>query len=134
MEDDYAIIEREARHEETSGWQRWNRRLLFIIFLCLGIISWRLYIPELKRNQEIDAELTGLKAQLEREQKTNAELTSEYNWLNNPDDTTYLESYARDKLNLGRPGETLIRMESADPRRIMEERQLPVVTAPPRPE
>jgi cell division protein FtsB len=127
-EDDYQI--ERYRSDGPSAWQRWNRRLLIIIFLCLGIISWRLFVPELKRNHEIDTELAGLRGVLERESATNRQLTREVSWLTDPSDPTYLETIARDKLHAAKPGETVIRLETEDPRNVLREGNLPI-TAPP---
>lgn len=126
MEEDYSI---ERYHTETSGWHRWNRRLLVIIFLCLIVISWRLFIPELKRNSEIDAELEGLRTQLSREQATNRQLTNEVGWLTDSSDPTYIETIARDKLERAKPGETIIRLENEDPRRVLRQNAPPVTGA-----
>lgn len=126
--EDYSI--ERYRSDGPSAWQRWNRRLLIIIFLCLGIISWRLFVPELKRNHEIDTELNGMRAQMERESETNRQLTREVGWLTDPADPSYLETIARDKLQAAKPGETVVRLENEDPRNAIRDGQLPVTNPP----
>ena len=127
--DDYSIDHYRNPHPDApSGWQRWNRRLLIIIFLCLSIISWRLFVPELKRNAEIDAELAGMRNQAERETAANTQLKNEVGWLTDASDPTYLETIARDKLERAKPGETVIRLDNEDPRKALRDGQVPMAS------
>ena len=127
--EEYSIEHYRQPHSDAqSGWQRWNRRLLFIIFICLSIISWRLFVPELKRNAEIDAELAGMRSQAEREGSTNRQLKNEVAWLTDPSDPTYLETIARDKLEGAKAGETVIRLDNEDPRKVLRDGTLPVTS------
>jgi cell division protein FtsB len=130
MSEDDHQIQRRRDPNAPSGWARWNRRLLIIIFTCLAIISWRLFIPELKKHQEIDTQLKGMQAEFDREDGLNKQLTNEVSWLTDPNDPTYLETIARDKLQAAKPGETVIRLEIEDPRKALRDGQTPVI--PPR--
>lgn len=116
-EEDYSLHHYEDPHE-PSAWAKWNRRLLFIIFFCLAVISWRLFVPELKRSHEIDTELAGIRAELKREEDAKRDLSEQVYWLRDSPDPAYLETIARDILHAAKPGETVVHLESIDPRNV----------------
>lgn len=97
-----------ARRDATI-WQRLNRILFTLLFLAvwLGIIS--LFVPPYKKLQAARGETDALQAQRDEQKVLLARATREVNWLKN--DSNYLESIARDRLDLMKEGETVFRLE-----------------------
>jgi cell division protein FtsB len=98
-----------ARRDATI-WQRLNRVLFTLLFLAvwLGIIS--LFVPPYKKLQSARAELDVLQSQRDEQKMLLARATREVNWLQT--DPTYLETIARDRLDLMKEGETVFRLEA----------------------
>jgi cell division protein FtsB len=99
-----------ARREATV-WQRLNRILLVLLLLAvwLGIVS--LFVPPYKRLTQSRAEIDTLQAQVSEQKGLLARQTREINLLKT--DATYLETIARDRLDLMKEGETIFRLEAA---------------------
>lgn len=99
-----------ARREATV-WQRLNRvlRILLVIAILLVIIS--LFVPPYKRLAHSRAEIDNLQAQVNEQKGFLARQTREVNLLKT--DATYLETIARDRLDLMKEGETIFRLEQA---------------------
>jgi cell division protein FtsB len=102
-----------ARREATV-WQRWNRilRVLLVIALWLVIVS--LFVPPYKKLTQGNAEIDNLQAQVNEQKVLLAHQTREVTLLQT--DATYLETIARDRLDLMKEGETIFRLEPARPR------------------
>lgn len=96
---------------EANIWQRLNRVLFALLFLAmwLGIIS--LFVPPYKRMVAARGEIDALQAQRDEQKMSLARATREVNWLKT--DPTYLETIARDRLDLMKEGETVVRLDSA---------------------
>jgi cell division protein FtsB len=105
---DYADFR--ARREATI-WQRLNRVLFALLFLAiwLGIIS--LFVPPWRKLQGARAEIDALQAQRDEQKTQLARAMREVNWLKT--DPAYLETIARDRLDLMKEGETVFRLEPA---------------------
>jgi len=103
---DYADFR--ARREATI-WQRLNRILFALLFLAiwLGIIS--LFVPPWQKMQAARAEIDALQAQRDEHKTQLTRAMREVNWLKT--DPTYLETIARDRLDLMKDGETVFRLE-----------------------
>jgi cell division protein FtsB len=99
-----------ARRDATI-WQRLNRILFGLLFLAvwLGIIT--LFVPPYQRLQAARAEIDALQAQRDEQKLLLARGMREVNWLKN--DPAYLETIARDRLDLMKEGETVFRLEPA---------------------
>jgi cell division protein FtsB len=97
-----------ARRDATI-WQRLNRILFALLFLAvwLGIIS--LFVPPYKKLQAARAEIDSLQSQRDEQKMLLARATREVSWLKT--DPTYLETIARDRLDLMKEGETVFRLE-----------------------
>ena len=97
-----------ARRDATI-WQRLNRILFALLFLAvwLGIIS--LFVPPYKKLQAARGEIDALQLQRDEQKMLLAGATREVNWLKT--DPTYLETIARDRLDLMKEGETVFRLE-----------------------
>ena len=102
-----------ARREATV-WQRLNRilRVLLVIALWLVIVS--LFLPPYKKLTQSGAEIDNLQAQVDGQKVLLAHQTREVTLLQT--DATYLETIARDRLDLMKEGETIFRLEPARPR------------------
>ena len=99
-----------ARREATI-WQRLNRILFVLLFLALWLVIISLFVPLYKQKQAAQAEIDGLQAQTDEQKVLLARATREINWLKT--DPTYLETIARDRLDLMKEGETIFRLEPA---------------------
>jgi cell division protein FtsB len=99
-----------ARREATV-WQQLNRvlRVLLVIAIALVIVS--LFVPPFKRLAQSRAEIDNLQAQVNDQKMLLARQTREVNLLKT--DATYLETIARDRLDLMKEGETIFRLEAA---------------------
>jgi cell division protein FtsB len=99
-----------ARREATV-WQRLNRvlRVLLVVAILLVIVS--LFAPPYKRLARSRAEIDSLQAQVNEQKMLLARQTREVNLLKT--DATYLETIARDRLDLMKEGETIFRLEPA---------------------
>ncbi|MGB9157298.1 MAG: septum formation initiator family protein [Chthoniobacterales bacterium] len=99
-----------ARREATI-WQRLNRILFVLLFLALWLVIVSLFVPLYKQKQAALAEIDGLQAQTDEQKLLLARATREINWLKT--DPTYLETIARDRLDLMKEGEAIFRLEPA---------------------
>jgi cell division protein FtsB len=98
-----------ARREATV-WQRLNRVLLVLLVLAiwLGIVS--LFVPPYKKLKQSRTEIDDLQALVNEQKGLLARQTREVTLLKT--DATYLETIARDRLDLMKEGETVFRLEA----------------------
>jgi cell division protein FtsB len=101
-----------ARREATV-WQRLNRILKALIVLAVWLVIISLFAPPYKRLSQGHREIDGLQAQVNDQKGLLARQTREVNLLKT--DPTYLETIARDRLDLMKDGETIFRLEPAQP-------------------
>jgi cell division protein FtsB len=99
-----------ARREATV-WQRWNRVLLTLLFLAVWLVIVSLFVPPYKKLKIGQADIDKLQQQRDEQQTLLARQTREVNLLKT--DPVYLETIARDRLDLMKDGETVFRIESA---------------------
>ena len=83
--------------------------VLLVIAVWLAIVS--LFVPPYKRLTQSRAEIDNLQAQVSEQKGLLARQTREINLLKT--DATYLETIARDRLDLMKQGETIFRLEAA---------------------
>jgi cell division protein FtsB len=97
-----------ARRDATV-WQRLNRILLILLFVAvwLGVVS--LFVPPYKRLTQDRAQIDTLQAQVTDQKILLAHQTREVTLLKT--DAAYLETIARDKLDLMKDGEVIFRLE-----------------------
>ena len=98
-----------ARREATV-WHRLNRVLKILLFLAFWLVAISLFVPPYKRLNQSRAEIDNLQAQVNEQKLLFARQTREINLLKT--DSTYLETIARDRLDLMKEGETIFRFES----------------------
>ena len=99
-----------ARREATV-WQRLNRILRVLVFLAAWLVIMSLFIPPYKKRAQSQAEIDNLQAQVNEQKLFLAKQTREVTLLKT--DVTYLETIARDRLDLMKEGETIFRLEAA---------------------
>ena len=99
-----------ARREATV-WQRWNRVLLTLLLLAVWLVIVSLFVPPYKKLKMGHDEIDKLQAQRNEQQVLLSKQTREVNLLKT--DAAYLETIARDRLDLMKEGETIFRVESA---------------------
>ena len=102
-----------ARREATV-WQRLNRILCALLVLAVWLVIVSLFVPPYKKLMQSRAEIDQLQQQVSEQQNILARQTREVNLLKT--DMTYLETIARDRLDLMKEGETIFRLELAHPK------------------
>ena len=107
MEHGYADFR--ARREATV-WQRLNRVLLVLLIIAIWLVIVSLFVPPYKKLMQSRTEIDNLQQQVNEQQTLFARQTREVNLLKN--DVGYLETIARDRLDLMKEGETIVRLES----------------------
>jgi cell division protein FtsB len=101
-----------ARREATV-WQRLNRVLLVLLVIALWLAIVSLFVPPYKKLTRSRAEIDSLQAQAGEQKGLLARQTREIYLLKT--DATYLETIARDRLDMMKEGETIFRLESPQP-------------------
>jgi len=96
---------------EASVWQRWNRVLLLLLLLAVWLVIVSLFVPPYKKLKIGHADIDNLQAQRDEQQVLLSKQTREVNLLKT--DPAYLETIARDRLDLMKEGETIFRLEPA---------------------
>ena len=97
-----------ARREATI-WQRLNSILRVLLLLALVLIIVSLFLPQSKKLAQSRAEIDKLQSQVSEEKLVLTRQTREVSLLKT--DPTYLETIARDRLDLMKEGETIFRLE-----------------------
>ena len=96
---------------EASVWQRLNRILLVLLIIAIWLVIVSMFVPPYKKLKIGHAEIDKLQAQRDEQQVLLSRQTREVNLLKT--DPAYLETIARDRLDLMKEGETIFRVESA---------------------
>ena len=99
-----------ARREATV-WQRLNRILRVLLVLAIWLVIVSLFVPPYKKLMQSRADIDELQQQVNGQQSLLSRHTREVNLLKT--DVTYLETIARDRLDLMKEGETIFRLEPA---------------------
>ena len=98
---------------EASIWQRLNRVLKTLLGIAFFLVVVSLFVPQNARLSRSRAEIDNLQAQVNEQQILLARQTREVNLLKT--DATYLETIARDRLDLMKDGEVIFRLEPEQP-------------------
>ena len=96
---------------EASVWRRLNRILLVLLIIAIWLVIVSLFVPPYKKLMQSRVEIDKLQQQVNEQQSLLARQTREVNLLKT--DVTYLETIARDRLDLMKEGETIFRLETA---------------------
>jgi cell division protein FtsB len=97
-----------ARREATV-WQRLNSVLRGLLGVAVVLVIVSLFLPPYKKLGQSRAEIEKLQLQVNEQKTLLARQTREVNLLKT--DPTYLETMARDRLDLMKEGETIFRLE-----------------------
>ena len=95
---------------DASVWQQLNRILRVLLGLAALLVIISLFVPQQKRLAQSRAEIEELQQQVSEQRMLLARQTREVTLLKT--DTTYLETIARDRLDLMKEGETIFRLEA----------------------
>jgi cell division protein FtsB len=94
---------------EASVWQRLNRILRGLLAVAFLLVIVSLFLPQYRRLTQSRGEIDKLQAQVTEQKMLLARQTREVNLLKT--DPGYLETIARDRLDLMKEGETIFRLE-----------------------
>jgi len=94
---------------EASIWQQLNRILRALLCLAGLLVIVSLFLPQHKRLTQNRTEIELLQTRVNEQNMLLARQTREVNLLKT--DATYLETIARDRLDLMKEGETIFRLE-----------------------
>jgi len=97
-----------ARREATV-WQRLNSVLRVLLAMAVVLVIVSLFLPPYKKLGQGRTEIENLQSQVNDQKMLLARQTREVNLLKT--DPTYLETMARDRLDLMKEGETIFRLE-----------------------
>jgi len=95
---------------EATIWQQMNHILRVLLFIAIWLLIISFFLPPYKKLQQNRAEMEQLQAQLNEQQSLLARQTKQVTLLKT--DPTYLETIARDSLELMKEGETIFRLET----------------------
>ena len=96
-------------------WDKLTKAVVFLLIIAalLAVAVW--YLPLIKQNERMRAEILRLEDEVTQEEKIAMRRKVAIDALRNDPET--VERYAREKLGLARPGETVIRFEEPDTER-----------------
>lgn len=94
-------------------WKRLSRGMEVLIYVLLVLGALKLFGPEWRRRDDLEAERQRLAHIREEKESRLVRLRQEYRLLKT--DKEFLESVARDRLNLQREGEHIVRIDRGDP-------------------
>ncbi len=105
-------FQEESEEVGLDIWQRLSKVMVALLFLCVLAAVLRLFIPEIERRNQLQQQAQQFE-QVRMEKKARvARLQQKFDLLKN--DREYLEAVARDRLDLAKEGEYIIRLERAD--------------------
>ncbi|HEY2139461.1 MAG TPA: septum formation initiator family protein [Chthoniobacterales bacterium] len=94
---------------EATVWQRLNSVLRVLLAVAVVLVIVSLFLPPYKKLEQGRTEIENLQSQVNDQKVLLARQTREVNLLKT--DPTYLETMARDRLDLMKEGETIFRLE-----------------------
>jgi cell division protein FtsB len=106
-EEDYTV--RRRRRNEPGFWQRINKVLTALVVLGVFLGIGVMFYPVWQKQQDMRARVAALSGEKTAKAGQLAAARRELDLLKN--DPDYVETIARDRLNLMKPGETIFRVE-----------------------
>ncbi len=100
---------------EATVWQRLNRVLRILLFLAVWLIVISLFVPPYNKLKQIRNDIDRQQSLVDEQKMLLVRQTREVNLLKT--DPTYLETIARDRLDLMKEGETIFRIEAVGTKR-----------------
>ena len=103
------------RRVDLGIWDKLTKAVVFLLIIAalLAVAVW--YLPLIKQNERMRAEILRLEGEMTKEKKIAMRRKVNIEALRNDPET--VERYAREKLGLAKPDETVIRFEDSDPER-----------------
>jgi cell division protein FtsB len=98
---------------ERSVWHSLNRLLTILIIIVGVVLAAMIFLPQMRRLHEMKTQSAALAAEKERLAAEVQKHQREVDLLKNV--PAYVETVMRDKLEMMKPGETIIRMDSVTP-------------------
>ena len=95
---------------EATIWQRMNHVLRILLLIAVWLLVISAFLPPYKKLSQSRGEIEQLQSQLADEKALLARQTKQVALLKS--DPSYLETIARDKLDLMKEGETIFRLET----------------------
>jgi len=96
---------------QNTIWHSLNRLLVALIAFTVVTLIACAFVPELKDSSQQSARVDALRAQIRKARDLLEEHTRQVELLKN--DPTYLETIARDRLDMMKEGETIYRIDPA---------------------
>lgn len=106
------------RRKDSSFLKALNRVLMFLTFVGIVCIVSLWFYPELKRRDAMVQNLEEKQALLAAEEALNKQQTREVYLLEN--DREYIETIARDRLDMMKDGETIFRLDTPKAQKVQE--------------
>jgi cell division protein FtsB len=94
---------------EATIWQQLNRVLRALLFIAFVLVVISLFVPQSRKLAQSRGEIDELQSRVSEQKMLLARQTREVNLLRT--DPIYLETIARDRLDLMKEGETIVRLE-----------------------
>ena len=98
-----------ARERNESGFQALNRFLIFVIIIGVCVVGVIMSVPILKQYRDQNEKITLLQRDLSKEKALYLRRSREEQLLKN--DPAYIEIISRDRLDVMKPGETIIHLD-----------------------
>ena len=103
------------RKVDLGIWDKLTKAVVFLLIIAalLAVAVW--YLPLIKQNERMRVEILRLEGEVTKEKKIAMRRKVNIEALRNDPET--VERYAREKLGLAKPDETVIRFEEPDSER-----------------
>ena len=103
------------RRVDLGIWDKLTKAVVFLLIIAalIAVAVW--YLPLIKQNERMRAEILRLEGEVTGQEKIAQRRKLQIEAMRNDPET--VERYAREKLGLAKPGETVIRFEDPDPER-----------------
>lgn len=95
--------------QKPDVWQRMSRVMEVFLYVLILAAILRLFWPEVEKQRALNSELAEIEQRKAERESRVADLRQEHDLLKN--DRDYLETVARDRLDMARDGEHIIRIE-----------------------
>jgi cell division protein FtsB len=104
----------EFRHRrQQTVWHTLNRLLIIMILLAGAVMAVMYFLPEVHTLHDMKSHRDALQVQRDELANSGRQKDRQVELLKN--DPEYVETIARDRLDLKKPGETVIRMDTPTP-------------------
>ena len=103
------------RRVDLGIWDKLTKAVVFLLIIAalIAVAVW--YLPLIKQNERMRAEILRLEQEVAAEEQTAERRKLAIEAMHNDPET--VERYAREKLGLAKAGETVIRFEEPGPHR-----------------